>query len=696
MSRTSSLHAKKPPSGPGFHDPATDGARRPSWHPLILAVLPAAILGPGTCLGEEFAPFRITGVEAYASMRFTRDDFSARQPGSPSSRQAWTDFRQELFLLTHSYVYHPNFLSLDVGGGPILDAATTSTESAGQKGRSLLYNLTARASFLRDKPYRGAIFFDHLNPTVALSPGQILTQENTRYGIDLALLPPATNTPLNLDAQRSETTGSGTDMVVRDRSERLNFRASRAFGEAGTTEFRYQSGRQDSASGNPRFAILPTRSSSEGMGFDTRLRFGDGRRYEITHLINQDSQRFDLGAGGIPDRRDLRMITDLRARHSDALQTYLTHNRSESIQGANSATLNSLAGGMAWRADEHLATAASLRTDDNRTTQFLLRSRTADGSLQYQAPLAGGTGTAGASWRLENRDQQAFAAQATVFGERATLTGLATFGLGQPRVVGGTVLVSNLARTQIYVEGIDYALSLVGLQTRIQRLVGGSILDGQEVLLDYAYDVGGTYGVRQADRSLSLGWNYRSFLSVWYRHLDVRPTLTSGLPTSPLNAVKASLLGARFDLPLNLTVATTIGGGLETEDRRETIASYTRTSADCYAQMDDPFFSHAGQWQLGARRVRMHYRTAAQDMNITGMDLRYRGILPPGIEVSGDIGYERDNGALLPLSRLTGTLRAHWRYRKLLVNADLVMTRETQGPAERKRSLVQVQARRDF
>lgn len=671
--------------------------RRPTRrHVTLLALVPLAATQPAAAAGEEFAAFRLTGIEGYASMRFMSDGYTTRQPGNPDGRQAWTDFRQELFLLTHSYVYHPNFLSLDVGGGPILDVAGTRTEGAAQRGRSMLYNFTARASVLRDKPYRGSLFYEHLNPTVALSPGQILTQENTRYGFDFALLPPATDMPLNLDAQRSETTGSGTDLVVRDRNDRMNFRTGLSFGNRGAVDFRYQTGSQDSASGNPRFAILPTRSRSQAVGIDTRLRLGEGYRHEFVNLFNRDSQTFDLRPAGIPDRQDTRMLTDLRLRHSDRFQSHVAHHWSDSIQGATTSVMNSLAGGVAWRPDEQLSTTAGLRADDHRTTQYLLRSRTADGSAQYQVPLAGGNGTAGLALRAETRDQTAFAARAPVLGERLVLTGLATSNLGQPRVVPGTVVVSNLARTQVYVEGIDYVLTLVGLQTRIQRRVGGVILDGQEVLVDYAYDVGGTYGLTQTDRTLNLGWNYRNLLSAWYRRLEAKPVLTSGLPTAPLNAVRADLFGARFDIPVRLPLAGTVGGSLEAEQRRETIASYTRRSADAYVQLEDPFFSFTGQWQAGARRVRMHYLTAGHDMNIAGMDLRYRGVVPPGVEVSADLGYERDSGALLPLSRLTGALRANWRYRKLLVNADFIMTRETQGSADRRRTLVQIQARRDF
>lgn len=120
----------------------------------LLAVL-AAVLGSSAadCRAQEIAPFRLTGVEGYASARFIRDEFTTVQPGT-RSRSGLSDMREELFVMTHSYVYHPNFLSLDLGAGPIFQRGRFYTDANDTTSSSTLYNLSARASFLRDKPYQ--------------------------------------------------------------------------------------------------------------------------------------------------------------------------------------------------------------------------------------------------------------------------------------------------------------------------------------------------------------------------------------------------------------------------------------------------------------------------------------------------------------------------------------------------------------
>ena len=163
--------------------------------------------------------------------------------------------------MTHSYAYHPNFVSLDIGGGPILQRQTFANDAGDSQSQGALYNFTGRATFLRDKPYRGSVFLDHLNPTVSVAPGQVLTQENTRYGFDFSLLAPVTPVPMHVDASRAHFQGRGADRLIDDQVDRMNFRANRVFGAYGSTQFQYQSTHQQSLSGSPG---LPIQSSTSG------------------------------------------------------------------------------------------------------------------------------------------------------------------------------------------------------------------------------------------------------------------------------------------------------------------------------------------------------------------------------------------------------------------------------------------------
>jgi hypothetical protein len=669
---------------------------------MVAGLLALAGAAGTPCLAQQIAPFRLTGVEGYATMRYLRDDYVTEQPVSGGgaggrSRQGISDMREEIFLMTHSYVYHPNLLSLDIGGGPILQQGRAFSDTGETKSNAGLYNFTGRASMLRDKPYQGSLFLEHLNPTITVAPGQAMTQENSRYGFDFSLLAPVTPVPMYVEATHSHSKGRGADRVVDDQVDRVNFRASRSFGGLGSTQLQFQSTQQTSQSGSPNLPIQGSNSNNQGLNLDTRLQFGGARQYDLTNLITLNSQSYALtGSSLIPDRKDERVLLDLRGRHSKELQSFGFYNYTASQQGDLHTAINSAAAGLNYAPRPEVMATLGAHADQSRTTQLATNSHGADGSLRYQRALPLGTGQVSYTLRVDQRDQQALATQTRIIGERLTLSGTLFVALAQQHVTAGSVVVSNVTRTQTFVEGLDYTLSVLGAQTRVQRVVAGAIVDPQDVLVDYAYDVGGSFAYTQADQTFNAIWSLSSYGSAYYRYFDSAPRLTSGTPSFPLNTVKSSVYGARADVPLRLRLETSIGGSFEYENRRETIAPYRRESEDAYVQMEEPILG-SGNIRASTRRTRVNYDNfSLQNVNLTGSDLRYVSRHWLGTELTANVGVENDTGAAVPRRRLIESVKAQWRYRKASLTFDFGRTLETQGDFKRTRTLVQLVARRDF
>jgi hypothetical protein len=138
-----------------------------------------------------------------------------------------------------------------------------------------------------------------------------------------------------------------------------------------------------------------------------------------------------------------------------------------------------------------------------------------------------------------------------------------------------------------------------------------------------------------------------------------------------------------------------VGGSFEQENRDETIAPFVRTSTEAYLQNDDPLPGF-GSLRIGTRHNKVVYSNGLQNVDLTAYDLRY-GVRPAlGWDLSVSGTYERDQGGLLPRTRLDGAFNAQWRERKLTLTFSFVRTRETQGPMQRNRSLLQLLLRRDF
>lgn len=650
-----------------------------------------ALLGGHSSAGraQEVTAFRLTGVEGYASMRYLRDEYATRQLGA-TLRQDQVDLREEVFLMTHSYVYHPSFLTLDLGAGPIFQRARTSLDDVEGASSSTRYNLSARATFLRDKPYRGSLFYERLNPTVTVSPGSVVSQENTRYGFDLSLPAPLR---IDIDGSRLRTRGNSPDRVVDNQTEQFSLRASQPIGGLGVARFRYDFTGLGSSNGSPNLPIQSTTIDRNYYQFDTHLRFGEAQKYDLYNITSFESQKYTIGSGGPPDRKTRRLLLDLRGRESQRLNVFATYDYTSTDQTISVVSLQSASAGMSYSLTKELLLRLNARAQNAGGNQFDVRSRAADGLLQYTRPLGPGVLNANYSLRYEQRDQQATAPRANIVGEALTLAGTTPVALTRQRVVAGSVAVNNATRTQTFVEGIDYLLTLVGVETRVQRIVAGNIIDGEDVAVDYAYDAGGTYAAAQTDQTVNLDWSLGSFVNLYARYQDLAPALRSGTPTTPLNAVRSAMYGARMEVPLKLPIDVAIGGLYQRETVQETISPYRRAQAELYVQAEPPF--GRGSIRLGARRVNQDFERSLQDVRLAGYDLSVRTQHEHGISVSANATYERDTGAPLARTRQVTTARVQWRYLRADLSMDFIRSRESQDSYERRRSLIQILLRRD-
>ncbi|MFI4979263.1 MAG: hypothetical protein ACHQIO_02835 [Nevskiales bacterium] len=667
---------------------------------LRLSFAVAVLLLASASRAEEIAPFKMTGIDGHVSLQYVQDEQATDQPAAASSsasgsRQTQSGLRNEIFVMTHSYIYHPNLLALDIGGGPVLHGESYLGDGGAEtRARGVQYNFSARATLLRDKPYNGALYYSHLNPTVTVAPGQVLTQENTRYGFDFSLLAAASPVPLQASFTRSHAQGRGADRLVDERIDQFNLNASSAIGALGSTQVQFQTSRQASQSGSQDLPIQSSTANSQSVSADTRLQFGAERQYDFTNLVSFNSQDYALESGYQPQLKDARFLLDLHARHSDKLQSYGFYNYGHSSQGSLDSVIQAASAGLSYWPLKELETTLGVRGDNNQTRQFAAQSHGIDGSLRYEQPLPLGTAQLSYGARVDNRGQQAAASQTGVLGERMTLAGVGYVALAHPDVIAGTPLVSNAARTQSFVAGTDYLLTVVGRETRLQRLIGGRILDGEPLVVDYVYDVGGSYALNQTDQTLGLDWSFRN-INVYFRRFSAAPRLTAGLPTFPLNPVKSSTCGVRADLPFDVGMAITAGGGLEFEDRHEVVSPYRRQSADGYVQTDEPLFGVV-YLRASLRRARIEYAVAAQNSDLQGHELRLWSRQWFGMDLTAAFSAEHDDAGAIPRRRSDGSLGLQWQQRKFKLTASLVRSHETQGGAARDRSTFQFLAIRDF
>ncbi len=658
---------------------------------------------PSPCRAEEesFSPFRITDVDGSVSLQYQLDRSSTPPwpSAAPGRASAQSDQRAAavVSVATRGFVYHPNLLALDIGFSTTAQRSRFANEVLGVQSQNsdsrTLYDLSLRATVLRDKPYTGSVFYEHLNPTVSVGPALVMLQESTRKGLQLSLLAPVTPVPMTLELTRQRTLGSGSDRVVDDQADRYSLTADRTFGPLGSTRFRIDGSTLDSQSGSVNLPIVHASSNNLSAGLDTRLQFGKENRYRVSNLITFGSLRYGLGLSLPEDRRDLRGLLDLRARHSAQLQSYASVEFVKADQGALHSRTQTVSGGASWSPVRDLASTLEVRQENVGTTDYSSSSRVVSGSTDYQWSLAGGRARAGYALRYDDRNQSAASLTAPIIGERHALAGVVLVALDRQRVVAGSVRVSNEARTQAFVEGRDYLLSVIGVQTRLQRLVTGDLTDDQTVLVDYAFETGGSFGSSQLDQTINLSWSWHNRISVFTRFFNSTPRLTAGIPLLTLNAVRSTTVGAHAELPLSRV--WNVGGNVEHEDHRETILSFKRNAGDLFVQWEEALFGQGGI-RVGVRRQRVTYDAIAQDVDLTGYDVRYRVFTTSGLEVQADWSSDTDVGSAVRRQHSFGSLRARWSYRQLLMTLSVTRAYERQGSLQTMHTIGQCLLQRYF
>lgn len=647
---------------------------------------------------QEIVPFRLVNVDGYVQVSSQQDKYASSQAATStaaasSSTTAQSNTRSEVFLMTHSYVYHPNFLSLDVGGGPVLQQIQTDSEAGQSRGGATLYNFSGRAAFLNQKPTHGSVFYEHLNPTITLAPGQVMNQQTTRQGFDFASVEPSNPIPVYVNFSRTHTEGKSPDRVIDDRIEQLNVTATRSLGEKGNTRLQVQTVHQESQSGNPNLAIQATNSDTHAIDFNATLHLGDDRQYTLTNLLSQNAQAFGLSTGYIPDRRDMRWLADLRARHSEQLSSFVSSNYSTSQQGELGSTNHNMTGGLTYQYNKQLATNVGLLYERTSATQFNLQNSAFDFGLKYQPEFAGGNTSLNYSVRYEQHAQTSLVSSTSIIGEKKTLSGLGVLVLDRTYVIANSVVVSDSAHSQTFLEGRDYILTVVGNETRIQRVAGGNIFDGQDVLVDYRYDIGGSYGYSQLAHTASMAYSLTRYTSLNMRLLHVAPELSWGTPAYTLNHVDSTVVGLRTDYPFNVNYNASIGLNVEGENRRETVLASRSFSYDAYIQSDDPWGT--GNMRLTTRQNKISYANATTNVDLRGLGAHYWTRIR-GVDISSELTWERDTGGPELRRRFVASAKAQWRLRLFSLSFNLSTFHEESGPFSRSTKAMSLNLRRDL
>jgi hypothetical protein len=263
--------------------------------------------------------------------------------------------------------------------------------------------------------------------------------------------------------------------------------------------------------------------------------------------------------------------------------------------------------------------------------------------------------------------------------------------LAQDFVVLESVVVKNESQTQVFVEGFDYRLIVVGSVTSVQRLVGSNIQDGERVLVDYEYQTSGTAEFDTLTTNVNLSASFLSYFSAG-ADFQLRDTkLRSGELTTLTN----DLEGVRLTFAADFPIGDRWQFGLSAShwDKDEEISPSVSNTLTIQALA---YLGRATRLRLSGTRLTVDQEQSVEDIDQVQYRVGLSSRLWSRLLLSYDVTYLEDDGGSLPRQQTQHRLDIQWNYRAVRFFLRATRADERLGTTRRDYTRVTAEVARFF
>jgi hypothetical protein len=672
----------------------TEGQRRSIGAALHVFVLFNLVLWPDASLAASYGnvevkPFGLLGTDASVSIRYLLDENDRQSETSPASFENRSTWEEEFFLISRSYVYHPAFLNMELGGGPLLVQQRFDSNSGSNSNSESLLNLLARLNFLELKSYPFSLYFQRSHPAVTTSlSGRFLTR-NEVYGLSGRKTFVGRSANLTYEVSRRAQEGSGPDTVLDDEEDRSRFGFRRSYRVNDQIAVEYNRLDRNSASGSLGLPLQESRTKQERMNITAQNRFGGDGQFSLHQsLVRLNYQRI---SESLSEQKDLFYNASGRWQNSAKVRSTFDYRFNTSERAGADADSQSFRAGLIHTVNDSLGYGLEAGHEILEQTAFE-RKRSILGLNGNFSETAGfGQYTLVGSVRQARTDQDSTSNSVQVFDEPVTLNDTTPVDLANEFVVAATVVVTNAAGTQVFIEDEDYRQIVIGSVTSIQRLIDGNIFDGQTVLVDYQYQTSGTAKFDQLGASAAASLNFLRHFHTRIRYGLTDSNVISGELTTPLNDRKVFefVVGGN----VNVGYSWLFGAEFRHLDQDEEIAPFVQDSFSVNAS-GTVFGSMSVRF--GASLTQGDQKESVEDIDQVAYRFGISSRLFGRARLGYDANYLEDTGGSLDRKTLKHRLTIQGRYRQVIFKLLASVSEEKLGAAERNYTQVTAVVTRYF
>ena len=312
-----------------------------------------------------------------------------------------------------------------------------------------------------------------------------------------------------------------------------------------------------------------------------------------------------------------------------------------------------------------------------------------DTATLYRRPVPVGDLTLGWGHRRGHESRRSALREYMTADELHVLSDGVPARLEHPDVTVGSVVVTDPSGYAVYLEGLDYVLSIVGPATFLERLPGGDIPPDGDVAVDYAYELSPGSEFSTIGNTLRADLRGPRIWSLRYRYENQDENPTEPDPGDVLQSRTRTLFGAELDWR-----AWTLDGESEVVNLLETRYRSRRARLD--------WSSTRGPHRLSAGLSHTWTRTNGHGrrQRFFQAHARATGRVRRDLTLESEVWLRLDRGEAFvgdQQRRLFGArLRATYRFRALLVELAAQIHDAERNDAADDRSELRLGVRRMF
>ncbi len=633
--------------------------------------------------------FQVTHTDGYLEyVAKQRKNDQRSKVGAGTTKSKESIFEQNIHLEMDGYVYHPNFLEFSAAGlfgllqQNFEDTFGDRTRTSNEQGTAIEFDVSGQ--FLKKKSYPLSV---HARRHRTLQPRPFqssLEVTSTNYGFLWRVVDEKMPTSIQF---------SDTDIRLEPLS---NFEDN---GRQKNTLFRFDTEYRftDNHVLSFNYEYRKTEEEPFGLNYDTneftltdKLEFGPQHKHRLESELNLYKQK------GSFDIERFRWREILRLKHDEDVRSWYRFEAIDRKQG-NLAGVPpieeksySINGTFERRFYESLVSQVHGYGQWQEFNSGLdVKRYGAQVSLDYRKKNQWGTLFSNYQGRAQREDRQGGEQLVEILDERHTFVDPMPNVLANTRIQISSIFVTAEDRTTTFFSGRDFTVRQIGDRLELERVPTGRILDGQTVLIDYLFQIGGSFTLDTVSHQFGIRQDFNMGLEPYYRFVkqdqSVDPPSVSGVTPEDITAHIVGLAYDRDSLRLNI----------EYEDRDSTISPFVALRAN--ASLLRRFKKGAtGQLRFRWSDIRQ-FDPNPRDLKFFTAEGTYRYPITPKFIVETTVLFRKENDSLSGNDEgVDVDFSLEWNIRQTEVRLTYEYGKFQDDFADNKQSSLFLQIRRSF